>query len=86
MKLVINIPEEDYKNVQSNEKIIILKSNLSESIKIGTPLLSFFEDIKAEIEAKKEEENVCIEYDLRNGAFDDVLDIINRKVNELKSS
>lgn len=86
MKLVINIPEEDYKNVQSNEKIIILKSNLSESIKRGTPLLSFFEDIKAEIEAKKEEENVCIEYDLRNGAFDDVLDIINRKVNELKSS
>lgn len=43
-------------------------------------------DVRAEIEAKKVKEVICIEEDLINGAFDDALDIIDRKIAEVEKN
>lgn len=50
---------------------------------IKEKVLKALNDVKTEIEAKKEKEVACIEEDLINGAFDDALDIIDRKIAEV---
>lgn len=38
MKLIIDIPEEDYKKINSKEKIITISCDIASAIKNGTPI------------------------------------------------
>ena len=49
----------------------------------NTEVLKALEDVKAEIEENKENPEICLEDTIRNDALDDVLKIIDRKVNEV---
>lgn len=46
MKLIIEIPEEDYQKINSKEKILTISCDIASAIKNGTPL----DEIRAEIE------------------------------------
>lgn len=73
MKLIIDIPEEDYQRINSDEKIITLSCNITDVIKNGIPL----DKIKAEIEKSR--------YGLINdGLINDGLDVALKIINKYR--